>query len=71
MNIIDKYIENSEIQQILESANFGDFKKNVYVFLTQSISSVNRASSDKKMIKTLEVLKNDISTLINHYKKGI
>ena len=71
MDKVNKYLQDNKLQYIIEISGFGDFKSSVYMFLTNSISSINRSKTDKEMIKTLESLKGDIGTLIKSYKNRI
>ena len=71
MDMVNKYLQDNKLQYIIEISSFGDFKSSVYMFLTNSISSINRSKTDKEMIKTLESLKGDIGTLIKSYKNRI
>jgi len=71
MDKINKYLQDNKLQYILEIAGFDNFKSSVYMFLTNSISSINRSKTEKDMIKTLESLKSDIGTMIKSYKNRI
>jgi hypothetical protein len=68
---VNKYLQDNKLQYIIEISSFDDFKGSLYMFLTNSISSINRSKTDKEMIKTLESLKGDIGTLIKSYKNRI